>query len=75
MATAKKKQTEVVPTTMEELLALTGYKLKGFKRGETVTGKVTEVVGRNVMVDIGGKTEAGGSEQEGEIAKNYFKKI
>ena len=60
---------------MEELLAQTGYKLKGFKRGETVTGKVTEIAGRSVLVDIGGKTEAVVSEQEYELSKDYLKTL
>jgi ribosomal protein S1 len=60
---------------MEELLKATGYKLHGFKRGEKVSGKVTEVTNRTVYVDIGGKTEAVVSEQEFELAKDYFKAL
>ena len=45
------------PETMEELLAVTGYKLHGFKRGDVVLGTVTEKKKKAIFVDIGGKTE------------------
>jgi small subunit ribosomal protein S1 len=61
------------PTTMDELLAMTGYKLKGFRKGETITGKVVEVTNRTVYVDIGGKAEAVVADQEFELNKEYFK--
>jgi len=60
---------------MEELLAVTGYKLHGFKRGEKVKGKVAEVTNKTVYVDIGGKSEAVVSEQEVELARDYFKNL
>ena len=63
------------PSTMEELLAVTGYKLHGFKRGEKVKGKVAEVTNKTVYVDIGGKSEAVVSEQEVELARDYFKNL
>lgn len=58
---------------MEELLAATGYQLKGFKRGETVKGKVIEVTSKTVFIDIGGKAEAVVSEQEYELNRDYFR--
>lgn len=61
--------------TMEELLASTGYKLKGFRRGETVNGRVTEVSGKSVYIDIGGKAEAVISEKEYELNKDYFRAL
>lgn len=60
---------------MEELLSQTGYKLKGYRRGETVTGKVVEVTSRTVFIDIGGKAEAVVSELEYEMAKEYFRAL
>ena len=63
------------PQTMEDLLAQTGYKLHGFKRGEKIKGTVTEVTTRTVYVDVGGKAEAIVSEQEYELAKDYFRKL
>lgn len=61
------------PSTMEELLKSTGYTLKGFKRGEMVKGKVVEVTGRTVYIDIGGKAEAVVAEKEFALSKEYFK--
>lgn len=43
--------------TMEELLAATGYSLKGVKKGDVVEGTITRVAPREITVDIGGKTE------------------
>ena len=63
------------PQTMEDLLKSTGYKLHGFKRGEKVKGTVAEVTNRTVYVDIGGKAEAIVSEQEYELAKDYFRNL
>ncbi|OGD00180.1 hypothetical protein A2702_01835 [Candidatus Amesbacteria bacterium RIFCSPHIGHO2_01_FULL_48_75] len=60
---------------MEELLAATGYQPKGFKRGETIKGKVVEITGRAVYVDIGGKAEAVVSEHEYELARDYYRAL
>jgi len=70
-----KKNTSGTPSTMEELLAQTGYQLKGFKKGETIKGKVVEVTGRTVYIDIGGKAEAVVAEQEFELARDYFRSL
>ena len=45
------------PQTMEELLAVTGYSLKGIKKGDVVEGKITRVTPKDITIDIGGKTE------------------
>ena len=42
---------------MEELLAVTGYSLKGIKKGDVVEGKITRVTPKDITIDIGGKTE------------------
>ncbi len=60
---------------MEELLKKTGYKLKGYKRGEKVSGKVAEVTNRTVYVDIGGKADAVVSEMEYDLARDYFRNL
>jgi small subunit ribosomal protein S1 len=60
---------------MDELLNATGYKLKGFKRGEKISGKVVEVTGKTVYIDIGGKAEAIVSEQEYDLARDYFRAL
>jgi len=51
--TSKKSE----PQTMEELLAQTGYVLRGLKRGNEVKGTVTNVGKKEILVDIGGKSE------------------
>lgn len=45
------------PQTMEELLAVTGYSLKGIKKGDVVEGKITRVTPKDITIDVGGKTE------------------
>lgn len=57
------------PQTMEELLAQTGYKLRGVKKGQTVEGTITFISPRDVFIDIGAKTEAVlASKEKDEIA-------
>ncbi|KKU78890.1 MAG: 30S ribosomal protein S1 [Candidatus Amesbacteria bacterium GW2011_GWA2_47_70] len=63
------------PQTMEELLAQTGYTIKTFKRGNVVEGTVTEVAGRTVFVDVGGKMEAVVAEGEYETSKDYLRAL
>lgn len=63
VATTKKEEVKPQPpkkitaTTMEELLAQTGYSLKGLKKGDVVEGTVTRVSPKEVTIEIGGKTE------------------
>jgi len=45
------------PKTMEELLAQTGYVIRGVKKGAILDGIITKVTGKEIMIDIGGKTE------------------
>ncbi len=54
---SKIKRPASKPTTMEELLAITGYSLKGVKKGDVVEGKIGRVSPREITIDIGGKTE------------------
>lgn len=51
------KPSKKSPQTMEELLAATGYTLKGVKKGDLVEGTITRVSPREITVDIGSKTE------------------
>jgi ribosomal protein S1 len=45
------------PQTMEELLASTGYIIKGFKKGNILEGKITRVSPKEILINIGGKTD------------------
>ena len=73
------KETEVkkptftgTPTTMEELLASTGYTLRGFKKSDTVEGKITRVSAKEIFVDIGGKAEGVVMDRELELYKDLL---
>jgi len=61
-----KKVTKTIkePETMEELLAQTGYQLKGYKRGEIVEGTISSITPREVLIDLGAKTEGIVAEKE-----------
>jgi ribosomal protein S1 len=63
------------PTTMEELLASSGYTLLVPKKGETIKGLVTGVNRKMVMVDIGAKTEGIVAEREYDFAKEFIETI
>ena len=60
------------PKTMEELLSLSGYELSVPAKGETITGLVTGVTRKAVLVDIGAKTEGLVAEKEYQIAKDFI---
>lgn len=51
------KKASKVPETMEELLAMTGYSLKGVKKGDVVEGTIARVAPNEITIEIGGKTE------------------
>jgi ribosomal protein S1 len=61
--------------SMEDLLLQTSQRVKGFKRGEVVKGKIVEVTSKTAYVDIKGKAEAVVSESEFELNKEYFKSL
>ncbi|MFC1626876.1 30S ribosomal protein S1 [Patescibacteria group bacterium] len=54
---SSKKTSKKKSQTMDELLSATGYSIKGFKKGDIIEGKITKVSPREVLVDIGGKSE------------------
>lgn len=55
--TSRATKSTKAPETMEDLLAMTGYVLKGVKKGDVVEGTITRVNPKEMTVDIGGKTE------------------
>jgi len=67
---AKKQVSEA--TTMEELLATSGYTLSVPKKGETIKGLVTAVTRKMVLVDIGAKTEGIVTDREYDFAKEFI---
>jgi len=56
MAKSKSKSKKE-PQTMDELLAQTGYNLHGLKKGEFLTGTISEKKGNTLYIDIGFKNE------------------
>ncbi len=72
---APKEEKKVVSNgemTMEELLATTGYTLTVPKKAETITGLVTMINRKMVLVDVGAKTEGVVTDKEYEIAKEFI---
>jgi len=61
--------------TMEDLLSSSGYTLTVPKKGETITGLVTLVNRKMVLVDVGAKTEGVVADKEYEIAKEFIETI
>ncbi|MBI4999199.1 S1 RNA-binding domain-containing protein, partial [Candidatus Gottesmanbacteria bacterium] len=49
---------------MEELLKTTGYQLRGFKRGDTIEGKIISITPSEILIDIGYKSLGIVSERE-----------
>lgn len=60
---------------MEELLAQVGYGQKGFKKGDLVTGSVSSISGKEVLIDFGGKTEGIVGEKEWDQVKDFVAKL
>lgn len=63
------------PQTMAELLVQAGYQIKGLKRGQQIEGKVSEILSKAVLVDIGGKTEGMVLGREFEAASEFIKNL
>lgn len=63
------------PSTMEELLAQVGYGAKGFKKGDLVTGAISSISGKEVLIDFGGKTEGIVGEKEWDQVKDFVAKL
>ena len=63
------------PKTMDELLAQTGYKIKGLRKGQEVDGVITSIGKKKILIDIGAKTEGVVLEKEYENAKDMVSKL
>jgi len=63
------------PKTMDELMALYGGKIRGFKRGEEITARVTAIGGKKIYFDIGGKTEGVVLGREFEYCRDFIKTL
>lgn len=70
-----KKVSKKTPSTMEELLETTGYKVRGLQRGMKITGVVTDISRRVMLIDIGAKTEGVVLDKEREVAEDLLKEL
>lgn len=61
--------------TMEELLAKTGYRLSGLRRGELIEGRVTDIKKKMVLIDIGAKTEGMVVGRDFDEVKDYIRQL
>lgn len=71
----KSSASNVGPTTMEELLALSKFSPKGLKRGDLIAGTVASIAGKEVRIDFGGKMEGIVGEKEWEVVKDFVSKL
>lgn len=75
----KKENTEAKsskrPTTMDELLTMTGTTIHAPKRGSVAEGIVTDINRKMVTVDIGGKTEGIVVDKEFDAAEDYVSQL
>lgn len=71
----EKKDNKGSAMTMEELLSSAGYTLSVPKKGETMTGLVTMVNRKMVLVDVGAKTEGVVADKEYEVAREYIETL
>lgn len=63
------------PKTMEELLAQQDDRARTLSRGQRVKGTVIEKTKKNVVFDIGGKSEGVVAEKAFQEAKNFIKNL
>jgi ribosomal protein S1 len=63
------------PKTMEELMSQIGDTIRTPKKGETVTGKVTDKTRKSLLIDIGGKTEGIVLDKEFDAASEYIEQL
>ncbi|PIS08743.1 hypothetical protein COT75_04620 [Candidatus Beckwithbacteria bacterium CG10_big_fil_rev_8_21_14_0_10_34_10] len=60
---------------MEELMAQSGIKLHGLKKGQEIEGTITDIIRRTVLVDIGAKTEGIVIDKEYEVIKDFLSTV
>lgn len=75
MKKTSRSKSSTQPQSMEELLSQSNYKIKGLKKGEFVTGIVTEIKPRTIFFDIGGKTEGIVTGKELVLVKDFVSQL
>lgn len=63
------------PQTMADLLAQTGYALKGLKRGDLVEGVITSFAPHEILIDLGAKSEGLVSERDFNLISDLLKTL
>ncbi len=63
------------PKTMAELMAAQSDGLKVAQKGSTVSGTITAISKRAMVVDVGGKTEAVVTDKEFDLARDYIETL
>jgi len=71
----KPKKSVSEPQTMEELLAISGITSFSLKRGVTITGTVTSISAKEILVDIGKKSFGIVAEWELDQVRDYVKQL
>lgn len=71
----KKTKSESAPQTMEELLEQTGYEISAPQPGEMISGLVTDISRKMVLMDIGAKTEGMVVDREFEAARDFIDEL
>lgn len=72
---SKKTPVDKEPQTMDELLASTGYQLPVLKKGQLVEGKILSISGREILIDVSGKTVGVVGNREWEEIASYVKTL
>ncbi|MCB9813417.1 MAG: S1 RNA-binding domain-containing protein [Pseudomonadales bacterium] len=75
MSSDKNDKTNKKPKTMAELLANADHKMVIPKKGAVVTGVITSIGKKSLILDIGAKTEGVVSDKEFENAKEYVSEL
>lgn len=73
--TPQKTASRSEPKTMEELLASAETPIQSLSRGQKIKGKIVSISKKNVVVDIGGKSEGLVAERAFQEAKGFVKTL
>jgi len=77
-AIAKKSTKKISPSkaqTMEELLSAMDYQIKGIKKGEFVEGIITSITPKEILIDVGAKTEGILADKEKPLIQDFIKSL
>ena len=72
---SKKSSVKASIQTMDQLLTQTGYKLRGWRRGDEIEGVLVEKTKQVLYLDIGGKTEGMVIDREMKAAADFIKEL